>query len=921
MSSKRSGQKLRIDDKLRRNIRELGDLLGEVLVEQEGPALLDTVEKFRGLTKKWRTNSGAGVRRSMKALVAKLTEPEAYHVIKAFSIYFILVNAADEVHGIVRRKRRSGKGGGEGDFYREALTEMKGLAISPAALGRVLDSIEITPVFTAHPTEATRQTILRKILKISSLLLERELRAIEPADSDRERRRIKSEITLLWQSNEIRFHKVTVEDEIMRGIFFFKNVFYRVLPEFYENIEDQLKQQLGYTKPLPELIRFGSWIGADRDGHPFVSEDVTRKTWEIQRREIIQLYLQELNKTYHELSPSTLIRRADKKLLDSIRREQVELGVASTDNTLREASEVYRAKLYLIHKKLENTLSRTAPSYDGPGDFMADLRMMYDSLARNRGASIARQLLQPLMRKVGTFGFHMARLDIRQNASLLRAAVGEIHDSLHRKGAYESLDETARVAWLTSEIANPRPLLNRFSELSDKSRTIVNELALIHWAKDQISEHAAGDYIISNSSCASDILHALLLAKEVGLVQVGRNTVADSRIDILPLFETIEDLRRSVAVMDELYENKSYARHLKRRGNTQKIMLGYSDSNKDGGIVTSNYELYLAQIELNKSARARKYDLVLFHGRGGSISRGGGPVQRSILAQPPGTIRGKIKITEQGEMITSKYLLNDNALHSLEAITSAVLLKSARRYAREDDAREAVHVEAFAPLSESAFRHYRELVEHKHFIEYFRTVTPIDVIEKIEIGSRPPSRKKQGDLSSLRAIPWVFAWTQNRQTISGWYGFGHAIERSIREKKLSRRTLRRMYADWPFFTTLVQNVEMVLAKTDMSVAEEYVSLNQSRGVRAIHSMISDEYARSVEHILAITGETHLLDHDATLQESLALREPYLDPIHFIQVELIRRYRTKGVSARAKDTLLNVLRSSINGIAAGIRNTG
>ncbi|NNE09776.1 MAG: phosphoenolpyruvate carboxylase, partial [Gemmatimonadetes bacterium] len=463
MSSERSGKKLRIDDKLRRNIRELGDLLGEVLVEQEGAALLDTVEKLRGLTKKWRTGSGAGVRRSMKAIVSKLSAPEAYNVIKAFSIYFILVNAADEVHGIVKRKRRSGKGGGEGDFYREAFAEMKGLEMSPAALERVLASIEITPVFTAHPTEATRQTILRKILKISSLLLDRELRAITPADGDRERRRIKTEITLLWQSNEIRFHKVTVEDEIMRGIFFFKNVFYRVLPEFYEDIEDQFEQQLGYAKTVPELVRFGSWIGADRDGHPFVSEDVTRKTWEIQRREIIQLYLRELNAMYHELSPSTLIRKADRKLVASIRREQQELGIASTDHTLREASEVYRAKLYLIHKKLENTRARTAPCYAAPEDFMADLRMMHDSLADNRGASIARQLLRPLMRKVGTFGFHMARLDIRQNASLLRAAVGEIHDALHTKGAYESLDEPGRVAWLTREITNPRPLLNQFS--------------------------------------------------------------------------------------------------------------------------------------------------------------------------------------------------------------------------------------------------------------------------------------------------------------------------------------------------------------------------------------------------------------------------------------------------------------------------
>jgi len=920
MSPSRSNN-LQIDDRLRANIRELGYMLGEVLVEQEGEALFQVVEELRGLTKEWRAGSHADTRGPIKKIVAGLSPEQAYNVIKAFSIYFILVNAADEVHGIVQRKKQSGKGHGEGDFYRETIAEIKKLQLSGEVMERMLQSIEITPVFTAHPTEATRQTILRKILNISTLLLERELSFQAPRQQETQRRRIKAEITLLWQSNEIRFHKVTVEDEIMRGLFFFKNVLYHVLPRFYDSLEYLFESELEYRKPLPRLLGFGSWIGGDRDGHPFVTEELTRKTLSIQQREIIQLYLQELKAIYNDLSQSTLIREADEALLKSIRKEQKELQIASTDNELREATEVYRAKLYLIHKKLENVLNGVEPRYESAGGFMKDLRLMYESLVNNKAELIARQVLQPLMQKVSTFGFHMAKLDIRQNASFLRSAVAEIYDALDPEAEYETLDEAQRVAWLTAEINNPRPLTNSFSQLSDETRTILNEVALIRWARDNISGNAAGDYIISNSAHVSDVLHALLLAKEAGLVKVKQNHISASRVDILPLFETIDDLRRCIDVMEQLYANSAYKRHLKQRGHLQKIMLGYSDSNKDGGIVTSNFELYQAQIRLNASARERHIELVLFHGRGGSISRGGGPVQRSILAQPPGTIRGKIKITEQGEMISSKYLLHDNALHSLETITSAVLLKTARSRVLNDDAQMGENMERFSTLSQLAFEHYRRLVQHEHFIRYFRSATPIDIIEKIEIGSRPPSRKKQGDISSLRAIPWVFSWTQNRQTISGWYGFGTAIKQAIENKELSLKQLQQMYEQWPFFRTLLQNIEMVLFKTDMDIAQEYVSLSGEEGAREIFALIREEYGRSVRSLLDITGEKSLLDTNIPLKQTLSLREPYLDPIHFIQVELIRRYRDDNLPASGKQKLLNVLRSSVNGIAAGIRNTG
>jgi len=373
--------------------------------------------------------------------------------------------------------------------------------------------------------------------------------------------------------------------------------------------------------------------------------------------------------------------------------------------------------------------------------------------------------------------------------------------------------------------------------------------------------------------------------------------------------------------MEGLYNNKAYAQHLKLRNNCQKIMLGYSDSNKDGGILTSNFELYKAQILLNKISKRKKIKLTLFHGRGGSISRGGGPVNRSILAQPPGTIEGKIKITEQGEMISSKYLMHDIAKKSLEIITSAVLYKTIQPVKKDEIKKIQNNIKKFEKISEYAFEHYRNLINHENFIEYFRNITPIDIIEKIEIGSRPPSRKIRKDIILLRAIPWVFAWTQNRETISGWYGFGYAIESVIKNKIISPLELQHLYNNWEFFNALVQNIEMVLTKTDMIIGKEYVSLYKNKGVMKIFRMIRSEYERSARCVLMLTGENELLDNNKQLQRTLYLRNPYIDPISYIQVNLIRQYRNTRISKKKKEELLNVLRSSVNGIAAGIKNTG
>jgi phosphoenolpyruvate carboxylase len=914
---------VRLDEQskhLSSNIKELGIILGEVLIEQEGRQLFEKVEKLRALTKSLRNNYKTEIIKQIKSIVSKLDNKESYNIIRAFSIYFILVNAADEVSKVIREINIADKESLLGSFE-EAFEEINNLKLNEQSITRILNSIEIIPVFTAHPTEATRQTILKKILKISNLLLSRELKLNSKNELEEIQRKIKTEIVLLWQSNEIRFSKITVRDEIMHGLFFFRQVLYNILPDFYFNLQTVLNKKYNYKKALPNIIRFGSWIGSDRDGHPFVSAEITRQTFQIHKREIIKLYLAELNSVYEQLSISSKLKGVSKKLLTSVKEDLGKLNVSETDNKLREPTEIYRLKLYLIHKKLENTQNGIVIRYSNSDQFLNELEMIRDSLEKNQGELIVREIIDPFLQKVKTFGFYFVKLDIRQNAALISKAVEQIFGTTKSIKKFSELNEEEKIKTLNEELVNSRPLTNRYSDLTDDTKKIVNEFSLINWAHQNISTESAGDYIISNCAKVSHILSALLLAKEAGLLKVANGKITESNLDILPLFETIEDLRNAGSVMKDLFNDAAYKQHLNNRNTCQKIMLGYSDSNKDGGIVTSNYELYKAQISLKELCDKKKVELILFHGRGGSISRGGGPVNLSILAQPPRTIEGKIKITEQGEMISAKYLLPEIAKRSLEIFTSAVFVKTVQSFKKVNPPKLKDFIKQFSTISEYSFQYYRKLVQNKNFIEYFRTVTPIDIIEHIEIGSRPPSRKKGNDLSSLRAIPWVFSWTQNRQTISGWYGFGTAVEKAIQNKVIKLKQLQQMYDDWRFFNTLVQNLEMVLFKTDMLIGSEYLSLNNSKKAKEIFNLIESEYKKSIVYLLKITGEKNLLDNNKTLQRTLSLRNPYLDPISFIQVHLIKKYRKQKAGNKQKVSLLNVLRASVNGIAAGIRNTG
>ncbi len=904
------------DSSLSATIRELGNLLGEVIIEQEGEGIFRYVEDLRSLAKQLRNSFSVETLESIKDIVASLSLDEAIKVVKAFSVYFILVNSADEIYSL-RKKREKQHNRAEtipGTLL-HTFSELKEKGFGEEELAVLIRKIEVTPVFTAHPTEASRQTVMRKILRICELLTAREEKKGRHFDI---LRRLKAEITLLWQTNDVRTHKVSVSDEVQRGLFFLKDVIYDRVDEFYHLFNYSLRAN-GYTfSPGEPVVRFGSWIGGDRDGHPFVTVDITRDTLERHREAIIRLYREELDRLYTNLSNSVNNVPVSKALNASINHDLRDLKAEELPH-YRDATELYRKKLLLIYEKLGRTLGRTGGGYPGVDDFITDLELVSDSLMKNKGELVAETLLHPFIYKVKTFGFHFAKLDIRQNASRVRDAVEEILFLTATSTGFRDLTEEQKIRVLRDEILSPRPLVNKFSTLSENAHTVLEETGLIKWAAENISRHVGRDYIISNCSFVSDVLSVLLLAKEAGLVRVEEERIVESEIDILPLFETVADLRNAPSILRELFELRVYRRHVRLRGRVQKVMIGYSDSNKDGGIVTSNFELFRVQSEIAALCGEFKIEPVIFHGRGGSISRGGGPVYDSIMAKPSASLTGKIKITEQGEMISAKYLIPETALGTLELTTSAVIMKTAEKTLTKGEELNPDSGDILAKLSGYAFGKYRALIEHPGFIDYFRQATPIDIIEQLEIGSRPGSRKVTKDPAALRAIPWVFAWTQNRNTISGWFGYGTAVEAAILNEHATEADLVRLYNTMPFFKVLTDNIEMVLFKTDMIIGREYSRLANTPGAQDIYRLIKDEYDRSVSAVLLLTGEKYLLGNNKDLQRRLQLRNPYIDPVSFIQLRFIDEWRKSG--DQGNEALLTLLRSTVNGIAAGIRNTG
>ncbi len=964
------------DAPLRNDIRRLGDLLGATLKRLGGKNLFETEERVRALCKQLRASEAPAVERQLKRLLHGLSLDDAIGVIRAFSVYFQLANIAEQHHRI-RRKRyyelhtpEQPQRGSLADTLRELARQR----VRPQDLQAVLDRLEIVPVMTAHPTEAARRTLLEKHRRLADLLAALDQEHLAARQRRELHTQLAAEVEAVWQTDEVRHTQPTVLDEVNNTLYYFDATLFETVPSLLEELERGLAQHFpGVTLATERVpLRFGSWVGGDRDGNPNVTPETTWETLLLQQRLALRKYLASVAALSRRLSESSRFTTAAPALLASLADDAARLPELAERVRRRNAEEPYRQKLSYVYRRLEQTLNRNEALADAlrvtsasdgeaalisirPGlpiierlkltpehthvyrtgqELYEDLRLVRDSLRANQSAYAALGT-ERLLRQVATFDLHLATLDLRQHSERHSAALNEITARLGLAQAYADMAEPARLAWLTQELQTPRPLVGSDDHYSAATTETLNVFRVMRRALDEISPGCLRTYIVSMTRTVSDLLAVLVLAKHAGLVECGmrnaecgiesesiRNPQSAFRIAVAPLFETIEDLRNAPGVLAQLFAHPVYRDLLSAQGNLQEVMIGYSDSSKDGGILTSSWELFKAQERLWEVARAHGVELRLFHGRGGTVGRGGGPSHEAILAQPPGTVAGRIKITEQGEVISSKYSLPEIAQRSLELNISAVIAASLPH--SEKNPRQLAQWQAvMEQLSQTAFETYRRVVrETPGFYEYFTQATPVEELQHLRIGSRPAKRKSGSQsIDDLRAIPWVFGWTQSRHLLPGWLAVGTALESFIQSDPARHlELLRAMYRDWPFFHSTLSNIEMTLAKADFPIARQYAARTPERGLgRRLFKLLEAEYQRTCRVVLQITGEKQLLDNAPVLRRSIAVRNPYVDPMSYLQVELLARKRAG--KAAEQDKLLYAILLTINGIAAGMRNTG
>ena len=909
------------DSALRDDIRLLGRLLGDTLREQESDEAYERIERIRQSAIAFRRSGDSASRSALGALLAELDDVATTDVVRAFTFFSQLANIAEDLHQdrVRRQQARSAGAPAEGSID-SALARLDAAHVERARIERVLREALIAPVLTAHPTEVQRKSILDYQREIARQLRMRDRNALTPREHEENEHALRRAIAALWQTRILRSVRLTVDDEIENGLAYYRYTFLQQLPRLIAQLEDRLAQAWGEPVRVGPLVCIGSWIGGDRDGNPFVDDQAMRNALERHARVALEHYLTEVQALRAELSMARRLVGVSEGLLA--------LAESSPDESEHRIDEPYRRALAGIHSRLAATARRAghpqaqqgaeeAVPYITPNELLADLEVIASSLESNRGGRIARGRLRALRCAVEVFGFHLAPLDMRQHSSVHERTVEELFERGAGRPGYSRLDEMERRQWLLAELALVRPLRSPYVSYSEP---VVKELRILDAAThihDRYGARALPNYIISKTDGLSDVLEVALLLKESGLLRPGRSP--QLAINIVPLFETIDDLRGCSAIMDELLALPDYRAMLASRGNTQEVMLGYSDSNKDGGFVTSNWELYKAEIALVEVFAKHGVRLRLFHGRGGSVGRGGGPSYQAIRAQPAGSVHGQIRITEQGEVIASKYADPDIGRENLETLLAATL-EASLLDAEAPGAQAPAFYAAMEELSQEAYRAYRELVrETPGFVEFFREATPIREIAELHIGSRPASRRPTGSLEDLRAIPWVFSWSLTRIMLPGWYGFGAAVERYIaRHGPDGRAQLQRMHREWPFLTALLSNMDMVLGKSDIAVGSRYAELVTDEALRErVFGTVRAEWHRTRSALLDITGSGELLASNPSLARSFRNRQPYLDPLNHLQVDLLRRYRAGATDDRAKRAIL----LSINGIAAGLRNSG
>ena len=909
-------QAMEEDARLRDDIRLLGRILGDTVRDQEGADVFDLVERIRQTSVRFHRDEDRQARRELEQILDGMTIAETVRIVRAFSYFSHLANIAEDQNNIRRMRARSDANGGAG-MLAATLAHAKSAGFEAADLRKFFSTALVSPVLTAHPTEVRRKSTMDREMEVAMLLDRRERMQLTPDEREANDEALRRAVLTLWQTNLLRRTKLTVLDEVTNGLSFYDYTFLREVPRLLCTLEDRLNDGAEVAGDLASFLRMGSWIGGDRAGNPFVTAEVMRGTLKLQSSLALHYYLEELHLLGGELSIAAH--------LADVSEELRALAERSPDTSPHRSGEPYRlavsgiyARLAATAKKLGIQISRlpvgAGAPYDSVKQFQDDLDVLHRSLIANNAEVIARGRLRLLRRAVDCFGFHLARLDIRQNSTVHERTVAELIDTAMPGMSYMALSEDARVGLLVSELRNTRPLVSQFVKYSDET---VGELELFRAAAEAHATFGAdviSQCIISMCKGMSDMLEVALLLKEVGLIDPSGRCA----VNIVPLFETIEDLQASSGIMDRMLALHDYRRLVDSRGAVQEVMLGYSDSNKDGGFVTSGWELYKAEIGLVEIFERHGIRLRLFHGRGGSVGRGGGPSYDAIIAQPGGAVNGQIRITEQGEIISSKYSNAEVGRNNLEILAAATLEASLLHPRQPAPKRE--YLTAMDRLSELAFKAYRGLVyETDGFVDYFWASTVINEIATLNIGSRPASRKKTRAIEDLRAIPWVFSWAQCRLMLPGWYGFGSAVETWIAENpEQGMPFLRELYQEWPFFRMLLSNMDMVLAKSSIAIASRYAELVPDETLREkIFGRIRREWHLAIETLLDIMGQERLLQGNPLLERSVRNRFPYLDPLNHVQVELLKEHRAQNPD----EQVLRGIQLTINGISAGLRNTG
>ena len=916
------------------DIRLLGRILGDVIRAQEGAEAYELVEQIRKLSVAFRRDADHEADKALKKLLKGLPGERAVSVIRAFTYFSHLANLAEDRHHIRRRAIHERAGHTQEGSIDVALQRLRWAGITPRTVSQTLAHSHVSPVLTAHPTEVQRKSILDAERDIAHLLAERDAikaraaavnankDALSPKELAANELQIRARVMQLWQTRLLRFTKLTVADEIENALSYYEATFLREIPKLYAELEAALDGQ-----HVASFFRMGQWIGGDRDGNPNVTAETLAYALRRQCEVALRHYLTEVHYLGSELSLSAM--------LVPVGPEMQALAERSPDTNEHRQDEPYRRALTGIYARLAATLKALAGGdaarhavaphnpYARAEDFLADLRVIHASLCSHHCEALAAMRLRPLMRAVEVFGFHLATVDLRQSSDQHEAVLTELLATARLAPDYAALDEDAKQALLLGLLNDARPLRVPSAHYSALTQS---ELAIFETARqmrERYGAQAIRHYIISHTETVSDLLEALLLQKEVGLMRGTLDAQAVADLIVVPLFETIEDLRNAAPIMRAFYALPGVAALVQRSGAEQDIMLGYSDSNKDGGIFTSSWELYRAEIALvalfDQLANSHNIQLRMFHGRGGTVGRGGGPSYQAILAQPPGTVRGQIRLTEQGEVIGSKYANPEIGRRNLETLVAATL-EATLLQATKPATR--AFLDAAATLSEASMAAYRELVYGTPgFTDYFFGATPLRELTQLNIGSRPASRKALHKIEDLRAIPWSFSWGQCRLTLPGWFGFGSAVAHFLqqgKDRKGQLALLQKMYRQWPFFRTLLSNMDMVLAKSDLALASLYAELVSDKRLRQrIFAAIEAEWQRTADALAQITGEKHRLESNPALARSIRHRFPYIDPLHHLQVELIRRHR----EGKADERVQRGIHISINGIAAGLRNTG